>query len=355
MTDCLKLIRPELLAIKQFDVGRPHYENCTLLDANELAWEHCEFHDISLNRYMDSTYDQELIKRLSDYYQVEPTQLLLTRGSCEGIDLLVRAYCRAYQDSILVCPPTFGIFAQCAAYQGANVVAVPLNREADFALDVNAVLNAVTPHTKLVFICSPNNPTGNLIPQKDILTIIEALAGKAMVVVDEAYFEFTNQKSFASFINQYSNLIVLRTLSKAFGLAGLRAGIIIAQQPLMPILMGMMMPFPLSMPVFQALKQVLSPNSIKQMRKNIEIIHEERAHFNEALSACAIVKKIWPSEGNFLFMQLHNAHSALSALNDARILVRHFMGAKGFEDCLRVTVGLRSQNQQFVNLLQTIS
>lgn len=355
MNDSLKLVRSELLEIKPFDPSRPDLENCTLLDANELAWNNYQFHNIAFNRYIDGMFDPELLKALSDYYQIEAHQLLLTRGSCEGIDLLVRVFCRAYQDSILVCPPTFSIFAQCAAFQGANVISVPLIREQDFALDVKGVLNALTPNTKLVFICSPNNPTGNLIAKNDILTLVKALAGKAMVVVDEAYIDFAQDESVTPWVKEFGNLIVLRTLSKAFGLAALRAGVIITQQPLIPILAGMMMPFALSVLTTEALKKAFSPRFFENVRETIKLIQQERTHFKAALSSCPIVKKVWNSEGNFLFMQLHQIKDVLRVCHEQKILVRHFMGVKGYEDCLRVTVGLREQNQSFVEILQSLS
>ncbi len=350
MTDIHKLVRPELLAVKPFDVKRPGFETGVLLDANESPWV-SSFEDIKLNRYIDEMFDQTLLEQLATFYETEPSQILLTRGSCEGIDLLVRAFCRPYQDAIVVSPPTFSIFAQCALMQGASVIHAPLLRDQDYALDPHLLLNSVTDATKLVFICTPNNPTGNLVSLEDILFITKALEGKAMVVVDEAYMEFAQGKSAASYVSTYRNLVVLRTFSKAFGLAGLRCGAVIAQPPLMTILNAMMLPFPLSLLTTQTLKKALSHDNLARMQQQIIEIQQLREHFKKALRQLSVVRKVWDSEGNFLFMQLKHSEAVLQACMDRSILVRHFIGVKGFEDCIRVTVGFEEQNAIFLKML----
>lgn len=354
MTDILKLLRPELLAIKPFDVNRPGFETGVLLDANETPWALNRFEDVALNRYIDETFDPQLLEPLAAFYQTLPSQILLTRGSCEGIDLLVRAFCRPHLDAIVVSPPTFSIFAQCALMQGAKVITASLQREHDFKLDRAFVLESVTEATKLVFICTPNNPTGNLIPIDDIVFIAKALQGKAMVVVDEAYMEFANGESAASLVETHSNIVVLRTFSKAFGLAGLRCGAIIAQAPIISVLNAMMLPFPLSLLTTRALKQALHPEKMQQMRENIAQTQVLKAAFKQRLQQMPVVKKVWNSEGNFLFVQFHNAKAVLQACQESTILVRHFVGVKDYEDCLRITVGLTAQNEAFLEMLANI-
>lgn len=353
MSDIHHLIRPELLSIKPFDAKRPGFETGVLLDANESPWEHCFQHE-PLNRYIDEMFEPEILNPLGSFYGTLPSQILLTRGSCEGIDLLVRAFCRPYQDAIVVTPPTFSIFAQCAMMQGAGVVHAPLIREENFRLDTQLLLNSVTKETKLVFLCTPNNPTGQIIPLEDILYITQALQGKAMVVVDEAYMEFSNGESAASLVEEYSNLVVLRTFSKAFGLAGLRCGAVIAQAPLIAILTAMMLPFPLSLMTTRALKQALSNDSFVKMKQQVSHIQLWRENFKQKLKHLPIVKKVWDSEGNFLFMQLRYANAVLKACQAKPILVRHFVGVKGYEDCLRVTVALEQQNEAFLHMLAEI-
>lgn len=354
MTDFAKLIRPELLAIKPFDATRPGFAHGILLDANELPWESGMVNNPALNRYVDEMFEPTLLASLAAFYDTLPEQILLTRGSCEGIDLLVRAFCRSGLDAIMVCPPTFSIFAQCALMQGATVNTAPLKAEQNYALDVELLLKTVTDNTKLVFLCTPNNPTGNMLSIADITKVIEALQGKSMVVVDEAYIEFSTGKSAASLVERYSNLIVLRTFSKAFGLAGLRCGALIATAPLIKILTGMMMPFPFSVLTLQALKQALQPARLQQMQQYIQAIRVYREQFKQDLEQQPIVKKVWDSAGNFLFMQLHHSKAVLQACHEKSILVRHFVGVKGYEDYLRVTVALPEQNAVFLQALKVV-
>lgn len=354
MSDILKLLRPELLAIKPFDAKRPGFETGILLDANETPWATNRFEDVALNRYIDEMFDAELLEPLAAFYQTLPSQILLTRGSCEGIDLLVRAFCRPHLDAIVVSPPTFSIFAQCALMQGAKVIMAPLQREHDFKFDRAFVLESVTEATKLVFICTPNNPTGNLIPIEDIIFIAQALQGKAMVVVDEAYMEFARGTSAASLVEKQSNVVVLRTFSKAFGLAALRCGAIIAQAPIISVLSAMMLPFPVSLLTTRALKQALQPNKMQQMRDHIADIQTLKAAFKQRLQQMPIVKKVWNSEGNFLFVQFNHANNVLKACQENTILVRHFVGVKDFDDCLRITVGLAEQNEALLQVLANV-
>lgn len=354
MSDIHQLIRPELLTIKPFDAKRPGFETGVLLDANESPWEH-SFQDVALNRYIDEMFDASLLDQLANFYGTLPSQIALTRGSCEGIDLLVRAFCRPYQDAIVVSPPTFSIFAQCAMMQGASVIHAPLLREQNFRLDPQLLLNSVTEQTKLVFLCTPNNPTGHLIPLEDILYITQQLQGKAMVVVDEAYMEFSKGKSAATYVEQYSNLVVLRTFSKAFGLASLRCGVVIAQAPLVSILSTMMLPFPISLMTTRALKQAILNENLLKMKDRIVLIQAQREHFKQKLKQLSIVKKVWDSEGNFLFMQLNQIEIILKTCHEKGILVRHFVGVKGYEDCLRVSVGLAAQNEAFLQMLAGVN
>jgi histidinol-phosphate aminotransferase len=350
VSDIHKLIRPELLAVKPFDVKRPGFESGVLLDANESPWTSSS-EDIKLNRYVDEMFDQTLLDQLAAFYGSDASEILLTRGSCEGIDLLVRAFCRPYQDAIVVSPPTFSIFAQCALMQGASVIHAPLLRDQEYALDPHLLLQSVTDATKLVFICTPNNPTGNLVSLEDILYITKALSGKAMVVVDEAYMEFSEGKSAAPYVSTYCNLVVLRTFSKAFGLASLRCGAVIAQPPLIAILNAMMLPFPLSLLTTRTLKKALSNDRLARMQQQIIEIQQLREDFKKALRQLSIVNKVWDSEGNFLFIELKQSEAVLQACMEQKILVRHFIGVKGFEDCIRVSVGFKEQNAIFLKML----
>src|SRR6185437_6976687 len=198
------------------------------LHANELPWRPLDDDSrAGLNRYPEPQ-PRALIDRLAELYAVAPASLLVGRGSDEAIDLLTRAFCRAGSDAVLVCPPTFGMYSVCARIQGAEVLQTPLTAADGFALDEHAVLERCAPAVKLVFLCSPNNPTGNLLDEGAILRIARRLAGRALLVVDEAYIEFADRSSLARLVAEVPNLAILRTLSKAYGLAGARCGALIA-------------------------------------------------------------------------------------------------------------------------------
>jgi histidinol-phosphate aminotransferase len=242
MNKHLSLARPDILTLKPYEhaVWDPAYER---LHANENPWRATGDSSLAgLNRYPECP-PVELIARLAQVYGVNPTQLTVGRGSDEGIDLLCRAFCRAGVDSVIVCPPTFGFYKVAAKVQGANVIEVPLLKERNFALDRAAVLAAWNPSVKMVFLCSPGNPTGNLLDANDMEALCADLDSKAIVVIDEAYMEFANRKSFVGLLDRYSNLVVLRTLSKAYALAGARIGSIIADADIIDLLNRVLPPY----------------------------------------------------------------------------------------------------------------
>ncbi len=225
----LDLARPELLVLKPYSSARMEAgKAAVMLNANESPYAPFAGDALALNRYPDPQ-PAALLDQLGRAYGLDAGQIFVGRGSDEAIDLLVRAFCRAGRDAVLISPPTFGMYAVAAGVQDAAVVAVPLQSERDFALDVDGVLNAARVYpVKLVFVCTPNNPTGGSVPIGQITGLATALAGRALVVVDEAYAEFADTPSVTSLLDQHPNLVVLRTLSKAYGLAGARLGVLIA-------------------------------------------------------------------------------------------------------------------------------
>ncbi|HXD38115.1 MAG TPA: aminotransferase class I/II-fold pyridoxal phosphate-dependent enzyme, partial [Rhodanobacter sp.] len=251
----LDLARPDIRAMQPYSSARMEASGGKVfLNANESPWKSLG-DDLGCNRYPDPQ-PAALIDTLAALYGVQRDQLLVGRGSDEAIDLLVRAFCRAGEDAILIQPPTFGMYAVCAHIQNAAVIEVAL--AADFALDVDAVLAAVTPAVKLVFICSPNNPTGQTVPRAAVERLVQALAGRAVLVVDEAYVEFAEADSVADLIGQYDNLAILRTLSKAWALAGARVGTLLAHADVIALLRRIMPPYPLPLPCVAAALAALS-------------------------------------------------------------------------------------------------
>jgi histidinol-phosphate aminotransferase len=274
------------------------------------------------------------------------------RGSDEAIDLLVRGFCRAGHDSVVICPPTFGMYSVAARIQGAQVVPAPLRADADFALDPQAVLDRCTREVKLVFLCSPNNPTGNLLSEDSILSLTRALEGKAVVVVDEAYIEFCGARSLAHRIAELPHLAVLRTLSKAYALAGARCGTLIADPEVIALLRKVIPPYAIPQLSMEAVLKVLEPAQLAVSRARLATIRAERDRLLGALSELAQVTRVWRSAANFLLAEFEDPPLALARARAARLLIRDVRGYPGLGRCLRITVGTAEQNDRLLSALQ---
>ncbi len=261
------LARPEISCLYGYESAE-QIANTVRLHANEASWSGSSTpFDQSMNRYPEIRPDA-LRSRLADWYSVPRKNLLVTRGSSEAIDLLIRTFCRGGQDSIAVTPPTFAMYQVYADIQGAQVLEAPLAADDDFSLDCDTLIAACKAHTKLIFLCSPNNPTGQLIPRATILTILESRRDKSLVVVDEAYIEFSRSNSMAELLDEYENLVVLRTLSKALALAGARCGCVIARPEIIDLLDRVLAPYALSTPVIGCVMNALLPNRLAFAEKN---------------------------------------------------------------------------------------
>jgi len=282
-------------------------------------------------------------------YGVAPGAVLATRGSDDGIDLLVRAFCRAREDAVLVCPPTFGMYAVAARLQGASVVEAPLR--ADFGVDVRAVLAAARAGVKLVFLCSPNNPTGSLVSSRTVDRLCRALDGHSVVVVDEAYVEFGREPGCVDQLAAHPNLVLLRTLSKAWGLAGARVGALLADPELVAILRALAPPYPLPSLATEAALRRLSPAELAATRRRTAGVVKRRAWLAEALAGLPAVRRVWPSEGNFLLARFADAAAAMAACEAAGVLVRDFSRQPRLAGCLRITVGTAAENRKLLAAL----
>ncbi|MFC5441308.1 histidinol-phosphate transaminase [Rhodanobacter ginsenosidimutans] len=343
----LDLARPEIRAMQPYSSARMEASGGKVfLNANESPWASNE-DDLGCNRYPDPQ-PAALIDALAALYGVQREQLLVGRGSDEAIDLLVRAFCRAGEDAILIQPPTFGMYAVCAHIQNAAVIEVAL--AADFTLDVDAVLAAVTPAVKLVFICSPNNPTGQTVPRAAVERLVQALAGRAVLVVDEAYVEFAEAGSVADLIGQYDNLAILRTLSKAWALAGARVGTLLAHADVIALLRRIMPPYPLPLPCVAAALAALSAPSVAA--EHIAVIDEQRGVMRAALARVAGVREVLPSQANFLAVRFDDAGAVYQRLLAAGIVVRDVRRYPNLADALRITIGTPAENARVLAILQ---
>ena len=344
------IARPDIINVDPYEHAAwdPTLER---LHANELPWRAAGDDSVAgLNRYPEPQ-PRALVAQLAALYGQPAHNVLVTRGSDEAIDLLTRAFCRAGTDQILVCPPTFGMYAVAARVQGAGVVRVPLDPARGFAFDVAAVLAACTPTVKLVYVCSPNNPTGNLVPGQTILQLAEALAGRALVVVDEAYIEFADAPSSTQLLRDHPWLVVLRTLSKAHGLAGARCGVLLAHADIIELLRRIIEPYNMAQLSIEAVLRALQPAARQAARGRIAVLRSERAALAAALAGAATVLRVWPSAANFLLVEFHDPGQAFERACAAGLLVRDVRRQPGLGQALRITVGTPQQNQRLLAAL----
>lgn len=347
----LDLARPEIRTLQPYSSARMEASGGQImLNANESAWEPIGEGGAGCNRYPDPQ-PQTLLQALATLYGVQRDQLFVGRGSDEAIDLLVRAFCRAGQDAIVIQPPTFGMYAVSARIQNAAVIDVPLAE--DFSLDISALLAAITPAVKLVFLCTPNNPSGKSISRADIEQVAQALAGRALLVVDEAYIEFSDQPSAIELIGRYEHLAVLRTLSKAWALAGARIGSLVASPDVIGLIRRIMPPYPLPLPCVAAALAALSPSGQAAARAHIAIVREQRAFMRRSLAELPCVREVLSSDANFLAVRFDDAGEIYQRLLQAGIVVRDVRRYPKLQDALRITIGTPEENARVLTLLNS--
>jgi len=341
------LARPEIVAMKPYSSARREGPaSGILLNANEAPQALLQDAAITagLNRYPDPQ-PAELLRRLAGLYGVPVDQLLVTRGSDEGIDLLTRVFCRAGHDSILHCPPTFGMYRIAAQAQGAGIVAVARNPDNGFRLDEGALLEALgsVPAIRLVFLTSPNNPTGDLVRPSSLERLLEAASGRALVVLDEAYIEFCTQESAARLVASNENLVVLRTLSKAWASAGLRCGAVIAQPTVISLLQRVIAPYPLPAPVIELALRMLEADVMTRQRSLLIQLRDNKARLLHALEDRPFLRQLVPGEANFVLIRTDQAPELLSFCSEKGIVLRGFPGDPTLREWLRVTVGTAAE------------
>ena len=338
-----EIARPEIRALKAYQhaVWEP---GLICLHANELPWRAAGDASIAgLNRYPEP-HPHQLTAALAHFYGVGPEMLLAGRGSDELIDLLIRSYCRAGQDAVIICPPTFGMYGVAARIQGARVLEVPLQRDAGYRFDPVVLAERRDPGVKLVFLCSPNNPTGNRLDSEAILGLARALEGRALVVVDEAYVEFADGPSLTAAISDHPGMVVLRTLSKAHGLAGARCGALLGHAAVVALLRKVIQPYAVTQLTIEAVFRALEPAALEQSRGRAATLRAERARVAAALTGSHGVLKVWPSDANFLLVEFQDAAAILQRTHAAGLLVRDMRAAAGLARALRISIGSPEQN-----------
>jgi histidinol-phosphate aminotransferase len=318
------------------------------MHANEMPWRASGDESLAgLNRYPEPQ-PPELIDRLAELYGVSQQQVLAGRGSDEAIDLLVRAFCRAGQDSVILCPPTFGMYKVAAKIQGAGVIEVPLVKEKNFALDLPGVLAAWNRSVKIIFLCSPNNPTGNLLDAGEVERLCRELDGKALIAVDEAYVEFADAPGFTPLLSRYPNLVIFRTLSKAYALAGARCGVLLAHREIVGLLHRIIPPYALPAPTVEAVLRLTSPASRADSAGHIATLLLEREKLQAGLKELPLISRIWPSDANFLLVECTNADRVLEAVKSVGLIIRDQRAQASLPNCVRISVGTPEQNQRLL-------
>ncbi|MCL2297482.1 MAG: histidinol-phosphate transaminase [Proteobacteria bacterium] len=324
------------------------------LNANEFPGAESYALTQPLNRYPECQPPM-LLAAYAAYAGVRTEQLLVSRGADESIELLIRAFCEPGKDAVLYCPPTYGMYGVSAETFGVTRKTVLSTK--DWQLDlpaIEAALNETTPKVKVVYVCHPNNPTGNLLDHEDLRRLLRMAEGKALVVIDEAYIDFCPEMSTASWLSSFPHLVILRTLSKAFALAGLRCGFTMAHPEVIQLLLKVIAPYPIPVPVADIATQALTGNGLQQGKRNVADVIDNRRWLQQALSQCSCVDRVFPSEGNWLLVRFSDVAHVFRTLGEQGIVVRDQSKQPGLAGCLRITIGTREECERVVQVLKEI-
>ncbi|MDN3690261.1 histidinol-phosphate transaminase [Cyclobacterium jeungdonense] len=345
--DLQKLLRPHIASLKPYSSARDEYsgKEGVFLDANENPLGSITEQDF--NRYPDP-YQTVLKEKLSKIKKVSKERIFLGNGSDEAIDLLFRAFCQPGLDNVIILPPTYGMYEVSAGINDIAVKKVPLSP--DFQLLPHKVLEEVDAHTKIIFICSPNNPSGNTLKRESILQVARDFQG--LVVIDEAYIDFSVEPGFLNMLEQFPNLLVIQTLSKAWGLAALRLGMAFASPDIVAILNKIKPPYNISGLTQKTVTEALE-NSDK-LEQMIREILTQKETLRKQLEKIPQVDTVYPSQANFFLVKVPRAKKVYQRLIEKKIIVRDRSAVQHCDDCLRITVGNQLENIQLVQALQDV-
>lgn len=341
MKSLQELVRPNIFNLKPYSSARDEFtgEASVYLDANESPY------NAPYNRYPDPN-QRKLKEKVSELKRVAVEQIFLGNGSDEPIDLLIKAFCTPGTDNIISIDPTYGMYQVAADINNIEVKRVPLT--ATFGLDTQALLAAADEKSKLLFICSPNNPTGNSFKRSEILEITNAFQG--IVVLDEAYIDFSSQESLLPELNQHPNLVVLQTFSKAWGMAGLRLGMAFASKEIIGILNKIKYPYNINILTQEKVLEMLQDE--ERTGKWVATTIEEREKMARELENFSFVTTIHPSDANFLLIRTLDTNGLYKFLVDQKIIVRNRSTVALCNNCIRITIGSPKENQQIMKALK---
>ena len=343
--------RPEILAMGGYVSARSIEKSTTgtiFLDANECAFEpFVGAHNLSRYPEQQPVALQDAICRWLD---VSSRHITITRGADEAIDCLVRAFCVPGRDNIVICPPTFAMYAQSATLQNAEVREARLDNK--FDLDVKLIKQTTDKNTKIIFVCSPNNPTANLMTRARILQLCADYADTALIVVDETYVEFADSESVIPCLDAHANLVVLRTLSKSHAAAGLRCGVAVARSDVTGLLQKVLAPYPLAQPVVDAALTILSAPSQAVLAAKRRDIVARRDEVAAALAACPDIVELLPSDANYLLVRVKDAADLCNKCRNSGIILRNQSHQPGLENSVRVSIGSHEDMQAFIAVVK---
>jgi len=351
----LKIIqraRPAILAIKAYSSARSLTKpapDSVFLDANELPYDPL----VGTSGYARYTPQQPpaLMKALAELYGVDQSQIMAGRGADEAIDVLVRVFCEANKDNIIICPPAFPMYAQSARWQGAEVKTVPL--KADFTPDAAAILKAVNKNTKIVFLCSPNNPTGKIAKKETVIKLCRALKDKALVALDEAYIEFCPDECRTPLLKDHDNLVIFRTLSKGYALAGVRCGAMLAHPEIVALCLKALAPYPFAVPQLDVVLRTLAAPNRKRIAEKRKEVLATLGWFVKELKKVKGVVKIYQTDTNFVLVRFKDGAKVLATAREHGFILRDQSHQPKLGNCVRISMGTREQMEELIHVLKT--
>ena len=339
MKDISRYVRRAIAALTPYSTARDEYEGelGVFLDANESPYEN------GYNRYPDP-HQKALKAQIAAIKGVPAENIFIGNGSDEAIDLVFRVFCEPREDNVVAIAPSYGMYKVAAAINDVEIREVALGE--DFSLPTDALLAAADEKTKALFLCSPNNPTANSFPREELMRLVEEFDG--MVVVDEAYIDFAEAKSLVGEIASHPNLVVLQTMSKAWGMAGLRVGLALADSRVVGLMSQVKYPYNINVATMKIVSDLLT----KGIDEEVEQIKQQRALVAEALAEFKFVERVYPSDANFLLVRVADADALYEHLIKDGIIVRNRTRVKGCEGCLRITIGLKEENVKLIESLK---
>ncbi|URJ24958.1 histidinol-phosphate transaminase [Candidatus Blochmannia ocreatus (nom. nud.)] len=349
------LARHDILCLKPYQSARKLARSSAghlWLNANEfpIAPNYYSLNQEKIHRY-PMCQPQEIIHKYACYAGIQSKQILVSRGADESIELLMKVFCNPTKDTIIFCPPTYGMYKTTADILGIKYKIIPKKKHWQIDLaHIKSQLNNV----KLIYICNPNNPTGNLIHLNSLKKLLKITKNKALLIIDEAYIDFCINSSLASWLSAYSNLVILRTLSKAFALAGLRCGFTLANPEIINLLKKVIAPYPISTPVIDIVTQALTPESIKYTHERINTINKNRNILIAALKQCTCVQKVFISYANYVLVKFNPKYKVFKKLLKKGIILRDQSYQPGLNNCVRITVGTYNECHYLISILKKI-